>query len=433
MKTLLKILLLTAHCLLPTACCLLLTINSFANPFGVITYSIGTLTDFQVVAVNVASGETQLLARTTEAASPYQGVGAPPFLGDPCVVQDYVNDTIVRLAFDGSMTVVVPAVASGRNAYPCFSFDGLQIAYVQFNASVSNEDVLHVVNYNGSGDTPIYTTDLHDVSIERPFFSPDGKTLAFGQEDFVYGGRGIFTIPTAGGSEQELTSLPADPMHPAYSPDGKKLACVSQEGGGGTFQLFVANANGSNPQQVSPPGVASLFPVFSPDSKYIAIMSDNGISIIDLSNNQIVRDINLDYDSYHGMAWSLGAQSSGGTITKAKIKSKAISLKLLNMVPSSAPNFGIVQIDNVFMTLDDANLWSDKKGKKYMYKDKANKRTAKFIVKNQKGKFSAKKLQLVEGTDYRLNTNVPVIINAGNRTLIDTIQFDEKGKYKAPK
>ena len=288
------------------------------------------------------------------------------------------------------------------------------------------------MNYDGSGDTPVYTTPLWGVEMFRPVFSSDGSTLAFTLNDTFWGSMDIYTMPVTGGVPQEMTSLPAGAMHPAYSPDGKKFACVSQYGGG-TFHLCIANADGSNPQQITAGGSFALYPAFSPDSKYIAIMSDNGISIIDLSNNQIVKDINLDYEAYYGMAWSLGAQKSAGSLTKAKIKSKAIMLKTANMVPGSAPNFGLVQVDNVFMTLGDANLWSDKNGKKYMYKDKANKRTAKFVVKNQKGNFKAKKLQLVEGTDYRLNTNVSVVINAGNQTMIDTIQFDAKGKYKAPR
>ncbi len=430
----------TLHHILTLAFVCTILSTAFAEPFGIITYSIRTSTDFRVAAVNVASGEKVPLAVQTISSlklkgvgpMPFNGVGAPPFFGDPCVVQASSEQTVNLLDFEGTMTVVVPAASYGQNTDPCFSFNGDRIAYVQRNASVSNEDVLFVANYDGSGDTPIYTTPLWGVDIERPFFSPDGNTLAFTMNDSHLASWYIYTVPVTGGVPQEMTSLPVGAMHPAYSPDGKKLACVSQYGGG-TFHLCIANADGSNPQQITSGGSFALFPVFSPDSKYIAIMSDNGISIIDLSNNQIVKEIPLDYHSYFGMTWSLGAHDSGGLITKAKINSKSILLKPLGLVPDSAPDFGLIKIDNIFMSLDDASLWSDKKGKKFIYKDKANKCTAKYVVKNAKGNFKAKKLLLVEGTDYRLNTNITVVINVGNQTMVNTIQLDEKGKYKAPK
>jgi WD40 repeat protein len=111
-------------------------------------------------------------------------------------------------------------------------------------------------------------------------------------------------------------------LEPAYSPDGKKLACVSQHGGG-TYHLFIANADGSNPQQITSGGTYALFPAFSPDSKYIAICSDNEISIIDLSNNQVVKNFSMDYyDNYYGLTWCIGAQKSVGILSKAKIKEK---------------------------------------------------------------------------------------------------------------
>jgi len=415
--------------------------NVYAEPFGTIIYSIKTTSDFHVATVNVANEEKQILTKVPTlivgsseevGTMPFLGVGAPPFLGDPCVIQGSYRVNISLLAFDGTMTDVVPTSYTDFNVDPCFSFDGQQIAYVHRNASPSNDDVLCVVNVDGSDNTEIYRTPLWDIDIKRPVFSTDGSTLAFEQEDFIFGGSAIHTIPVIGGVPQELTSLPVDSMHPAYSPDGKKLACVSQHGGS-TFHLYIAEADGSSPQQITSGGSFALYPSFSPDSKYIAIASDNGISIIDLSNNQIVKEISLDYEGYYGLVWSLGAQESGGLVTKAKIKSKSISLKFQGLVPESSPNYGFVKIENISLPLDDANFWSDKKGKKFMYKDKEKKLTAKIVVKNQNGKFTAKKLQLIEGTDYRLMTNIPVVINVGNQTIINTIEFDEKGKYKAPK
>jgi len=406
--------------------------NAFAEPFGYLICSLSVnASNQQVIAINVANGETQVLAQTDELWTSYDGVSAPPFIGNPCVIQDGVGNSIDLLAFDGTKTIL-NTDGDGMSTDPCFSFDGTKIAYIQKDVSVSNEDVLHIMNYDGSGNTIVYTTPLWDVNIERPVFSPDGSTLAFAMDDMHWGSRDIYHVSATGGVPEEFTEFPADAMHPAYSPDEKKLACVSPENGGGTYHLFIANADGSSPQQITS-NSAAYFPVFSPDSKYIAICSDNEISIIDLSNNQIVKNFPLDYDTYYGLTWCFGAEKTAGKLVKAKIKEKAVSLKIENMLPDSTPDFGYIQIDNTIFNLSDTNLWVNKKDKKYFYKDKINKLTAKIIVKKKKCSFNAKKLNLKEGTDYNLNINVPVVVNFGNKTLVETIQFDEKGKYKAAK
>ena len=74
--------------------------NAFAVPYVIITYSIGTISDYEVVAVNVASLETQRLASSIMIGAPFNGVGAPPFLGDPCVVDEKVYGTINLQAYD---------------------------------------------------------------------------------------------------------------------------------------------------------------------------------------------------------------------------------------------------------------------------------------------------------------------------------------------
>jgi len=407
--------------------------NVFAEPFGYLICSISVnASNQQVFAINVSNGATQLLTQTGELWTPYNGVSAPPFIGDPCVIQDGVGNNIDLLAFDGSKTIL-NTDGEGTSTDPGISFDGSKVVYVQQDVGASLQDILHIMNYDGSGNTILFTPPLRDITIVRPVFSPDGKTIAFSYYDPNMTYRYIYTISASGGTTQELSQLPEDPMHPAYSPDGKKLACVSPENGGGTYHLFIANADGSDPQQITSGGAFALFPTFSPDGKYIAICSDNGISIIDLSNNQIIQEISLDYENYYGLAWCFGAQRSAGTLVKAKINNKAALLKLINTLPQSAPNYGYIQIDNTIFKLSATNLWSNKKDKKYIYKDKQQKISAKITVKNKKAKFSAKKLQLVEGTDYRLNTNVTVVVNFGNQTLVESVQFDKKGKYKAPK
>ncbi|MCK5851527.1 PD40 domain-containing protein [bacterium] len=407
--------------------------NLFSEPIGYLICSLSiNASNQQVFTWNVANNDTLVITQTDELWTSYDGVTAPPFIGNPCVIQDGVGNHITKLSFDGTK-VIIPTDGDGTSADPGISFDGTKVVYVQQDVGVSLKDILHIVNYDGSGNTVIFTPPDRDITIMRPVFSPDGKTIAFSyyDPDMLY--RYIYTISSSGGTTQELSQLPEDPMHPAYSPDGEKLAFVSPGSGGGTYHLYIANSDGSNPQQITSAGDAAYFPTFSPDGKYIAICSDNGISIIDLSNNQIIKEIPLDYNMYYGMVWCLGAQKSAGTIANAKIKEKALSLKIENMLPTSVPKFGYIQIDNTFFTLGDTNLWSDKKGRKYMYKDKVNKISAKITTKNKKGKFSAKKLNLTQGTDYRLNTNVNVVVNFGDRTIIESVHFDNKGKYKASK
>jgi len=277
-------------------------LNIFAAPGGTIICSIELNSTSQVLKINVATEEKNILASFGGGASSYMGVGAPPFIGNPCVTRDAENLTISLLAFNGAMNSVVPFTVGKENIYPCFSFDGTLIAYVQRDASPSNEDILHVVNVDGSNDKVIYTTLLRDVDITYPVFSPDGSTLAFALNDAYSGDYNICTIPVDGGAPQTLVDLPTIPKHPAYSPDGKKLACVSRHGGS-TYHLFIANTDGSNPQQITSGGSYAFYPSFSPDGKYIAILSDNGISIIDLSNNQLLKEIPLDYSVCFGLVW----------------------------------------------------------------------------------------------------------------------------------
>ncbi len=416
-------------------------LNIFAAPYGYIICSISKTSGYEIVAINADTEEKQVLhshyfpslSGTIRAGSmPYQGIGASSVLGDPCVIQNGGTLKISLVYFNGSVQDIVPQDYLTNNIDPTFSFDGEKIVYVQQNVSPSNDDILVIMNSDGSGKEEIYHTPLWSVNIERPIFSPDGSTLAFAMIDNFWGSVDIYTMPVTGGIPQELTDLPENAIHPAYSSDGKKLACVSKHGGS-TYHLFIANADGSTPQQITSGGSFAMYPSFSPDGKYIAVASDNGISIIDLSNNTQIKEIPLDYESYYGLVWCLGARKSVGNILKAKIKNKAVSLKLENMQLNAAPDYGYVQVDKAVFALSETNFWSDKKGKKYIYKDKASKITAKHIVKNKKGKFSAKKLSLTQGTDYALNTNVPVVVNFGNETIVETIQFDAKGKYKAAK
>jgi hypothetical protein len=90
-------------------------------------------------------------------------------------------------------------------------------------------------------------------------------------------------------------------------------------------------------------------------------------------------------------------------------------------------------LDRIAIPLDDAALWRDRKGKKYLYVDKARKFKTVIAKKKQKAKFVARKLALIEGTDYRTETEIFAAYNAGEVTVLEQIVLDRKGKYTVPK
>jgi hypothetical protein len=150
-----------------------------------------------------------------------------------------------------------------------------------------------------------------------------------------------------------------------------------------------------------------------------------------VSDFSVEQRVPLTNNGYYGLCWHLGARQAEGELSKLKIKSKKLSVKLVGFMPGGLPAAGLVQIDRTVIPLDTASLWVNKKDKKYLYKDKTTKRSAKIILKKGKATFAAKKLSLSEGDDYRVTNTVPVGINAGDTSVAGTFVIDEKGRYRA--
>ncbi|HEV3143441.1 MAG TPA: PDZ domain-containing protein [Gemmataceae bacterium] len=125
-------------------------------------------------------------------------------------------------------------------------------------------DDLWIANLDGTN--PRRLTSNGGVS--SPFFSPDGKIVAFsGQYD---GNTDVYTIPISGGSPTRLTWHPSPDIVRGFSPDGKEVLFSSPRN---VFtnrytQLFTVPLTGGMPTQLPiPNGVQAAF---SPDGAYIA-------------------------------------------------------------------------------------------------------------------------------------------------------------------
>ncbi len=404
----------------------------YAVPKGYITYII-LKASFEALELQAENGTPQLVRLSGEYIS---GVDAAPFLGNKQVIYEAGSQKqkngIKILGRTGDVVMVVSAADVTDPRDPGISFDGTRIVYVSRNAGTSDEDILHVARVTGEDDAIIYTTPPgKDSDIYRPRFTPDGSSLVFDLYDLNEGYHALYRIPVTGGVPQKLEGLPYNSQEPALSPDGTWLAFTIKSNN--AYYVFIAHADGTNPRQVNLGGDYARYPAFSPDSVYFAVFTQNGINIVNTKTFAVARRVNFNHSGGYGLCWHLGASKSAGEIAKLKISRKSVSIKTQQLLPPALPSYGLTLVDGVALPFDDPALWINKKDKKIMYNNKALKQKATIGVKNGKGSVSAKKLQLVEGTDYHPERTVPVGINMGDVSIVEIIPLDSKGRYTAPK
>jgi Tol biopolymer transport system component len=99
--------------------------------------------------------------------------------------------------------------------------------------------------------------------------APDGNTLAYvarRNDQFD-----LFTIPTAGGEEVQLTDDAAHDDGPDYSPDGRYIYWNSDRDG--DFNIWRIPAQGGQAERVTSDDMEDWFPHPSPDGKRMVMLS----------------------------------------------------------------------------------------------------------------------------------------------------------------
>jgi Tol biopolymer transport system component len=95
-------------------------------------------------------------------------------------------------------------------------------------AYVGGDLNIYTVNPGGRGKFRVTDNRTASAATIRPFFSPNGKRIAY----TGYDGHDheIYTINAGGGGRLKVTNNTAEDSGPSYSPNGKKIAYASYDG-----------------------------------------------------------------------------------------------------------------------------------------------------------------------------------------------------------
>lgn len=134
----------------------------------------------------------------------------------------------------------------GADEMPTLSSDGRQVAFVRTlndGTPSGRKPELYTVPVTGGEPTRLTENTLEDVN---PVFSPDGRTLAFGQ--VTPRNRGTLqTIRTDGTSQRQVTSTGLEYPDPDYSPNGRNLVFAGQVPGARPYEsaLYTVRVSGA--------------------------------------------------------------------------------------------------------------------------------------------------------------------------------------------
>ncbi|MCI0533929.1 MAG: hypothetical protein L0Z50_01745 [Verrucomicrobiales bacterium] len=145
-----------------------------------------------------------------------------------------------------------------------------EIAFVKGEWGTADRHVIWLASEIGTTNRADMRLAAGEVSRgeSSPNFSPYGKSIAFGV--FVGGRHGIVIRDLKTGHERELPTDLEECDSPFWSPDGKRIAFVGWVNQRSSCHIFVVNSDGSNLRKLTEGEGFNWGPAWSPDGRKIA-------------------------------------------------------------------------------------------------------------------------------------------------------------------
>src|SRR5215218_198779 len=126
---------------------------------------------------------------------------------------------------------------------------------------------LAVLDYAAPSSTTLDTPAARP-SFAEPSLSPAGRGIVFAS------GGDLWTVPSTGGNAQLIVSNPATERRPFFSPDGNSIAFTSSRTGNG--DVYVLNLASGNLNRITFDDGLDLLDGWSRDGKYLYFSSTTG-------------------------------------------------------------------------------------------------------------------------------------------------------------
>lgn len=201
---------------------------------------------------------------------------------------EYTSDLYVLDAAASAASPWRALTTNGLSASPNWSPDGRRIAYVEQEALYSNN---HISLIEAGGGAPVRLTPT-DGYYGRPRWSPDGRRLAFSALVTGSDYSQIFIVNADGSGLTNITPTTTSDYDPSWSPDGARLAFVrfrNEPAGTYHFDVTVSDVDGSNVRRLTSVATYASAPAWSADGRQIMFSAGRALHVMNADGSSLVR------------------------------------------------------------------------------------------------------------------------------------------------